>query len=117
MTLLQLIEIRFIKDEAYRAGTVGLVPVNEVLNQIEADFKLRSEPIGRRILVCVEGDADVRSAVHFISCLELDPESLDKLKKKSAGRLAGKLSYILRLIILKIKKLSTNIVIWIGIMI
>jgi hypothetical protein len=52
-----------------------------------------------------------------MSCLELDPESLDKLKKKSAGSEAGKFSYILRLIILKIKKLSTNIVIWIGIMI
>ena len=39
------------KLEAYLPGTVGLVPVREVLNQIEADFKLRSEPIGRRMLV------------------------------------------------------------------
>ena len=51
MTLLQLIEIRFMKLEAYLPGTVGLVPVKLVLNQIEADFKLRSEPIGRRMLV------------------------------------------------------------------
>jgi len=82
------------KDEAYLAGTVGFVPVREVLNQIEADFKFNKLPIGRRILVCVFGVAVVRSALHFMSCLEADPDSLDRLKKKSAGREAGKLSYI-----------------------
>jgi hypothetical protein len=83
------------KLEAYLAGTVGFVPVREVLNQIEALFKLRREPIGRRMLEIVFGVAVVRSAETLINCLELDPESLDKLKKKSAGREAGRLSYIL----------------------
>jgi hypothetical protein len=83
------------KDEAYLAGTVGFVPVREVLNQIEADFKFNKLPIGRRRLEIVFGVALVRSAETLINCLELDPESLDRLKKKSAGREAGRLSYIL----------------------
>jgi hypothetical protein len=55
--------------------------------------------------------------VHFMSCLELDPESLDRLKKKSAGREAGRLSYIFAFNYITDKKLSIIFVIWIGIMI
>jgi hypothetical protein len=72
------------KDDEYLTGTVA-APEVVTLNQSAKESKFRTEPIGNLILVIFPGCAVTRSALHFIKDFDMDPDNLDKLKKKLSG--------------------------------
>jgi len=61
------------KDDEYLVGNVGLAPVVVMSNHKHRDCRLRSEPIGRRILVSVWGSADVLSATILSIDFDIEP--------------------------------------------
>jgi hypothetical protein len=61
------------KDDEYRVGNVGLVPVGVISNHKHNDCRLRSDPIGRRMLVRVCGSAVERSATILSIDLDIEP--------------------------------------------
>ena len=72
-------ERRLIKLLAYRVGIVGFDPEIDTLKKRLNESRFSKAPMGSLILVIVEGEASVLSAVTLIKFLERLPDSLLKL--------------------------------------